>query len=87
MALGINKKDKPLTEDKGWKSIYLLDDQMFRFWYRFIPNNMSSIATGLSNIVQLRYKKLFIDIIYRLCYQLIAVKLNCISIFMVDIIP
>lgn len=24
---------------------------MFRFWYRFIPGNMSSIATGLSGIV------------------------------------
>lgn len=51
MALGIIKKDKPLTEDEGRKSIYLLDDQMFRFWYRFIPSNMSSIATGLSDIV------------------------------------
>ena len=51
MALGIIKKDKPLTEDEGRKSIYLLDDQMFRFWYRFIPNNMSSISTGLSDIV------------------------------------
>ena len=51
MALGIIKKDKPLTEDKSRKSIYFLDDQMFRFWYRFIPNNMSSIAAGLSDYV------------------------------------
>jgi hypothetical protein len=51
MALGIIKKDKPLTENESRKSIYLLDDQMFRFWYRFIPGNMSSIATGLSDIV------------------------------------
>lgn len=51
MALGIIKKDKPITEDESRKSIYLLDDQMFRFWYRFIPGNMSSIATGLSDIV------------------------------------
>ncbi len=51
MALGIIKKEKPLTEDEGRKSIYLLEDQMFRFWYRFIPGNMSSIATGLSDIV------------------------------------
>lgn len=51
MALGIVKKDKPLTEDESRKSIYLLDDQMFRFWYRFIPGNMSIIATGLSDIV------------------------------------
>lgn len=52
MALGIIKKEKPLTEeDESRKSIYLLDDNMFRFWYRFIPGNMSSIATGLSDIV------------------------------------
>jgi AAA+ ATPase superfamily predicted ATPase len=51
MTLGIIKKDKPLTEDESRKSIYLLEDQMFRFWYRFIPNNMSSIATGLADIV------------------------------------
>lgn len=51
MVLGIIKKDKPLTEDESRKSIYLLDDQMFRFWYRFIPGNMSSIVSGLSEIV------------------------------------
>lgn len=51
MALGIVKKEKPLTEDESRKSIYLLEDQMFRFWYKFIPTNMSSIATGLSDIV------------------------------------
>ena len=51
MALGIVKKEKPLTDDEGRKSIYMLEDQMFRFWYRFIPGNLSSIATGLSDIV------------------------------------
>lgn len=51
MVLGIVKKEKPFTEDEGRKSIYLLNDQMFRFWYRFIPGNMSSIATGLSGVV------------------------------------
>jgi len=51
MALGIIKKEKPLTEEESRKSIYLLEDQMFRFWYRFIPRNMSGIATGLSDII------------------------------------
>ncbi len=52
IALGIIKKEKPLAEeDNSRKSIYLLDDNMFRFWYRFIPANMSSIATGLSDVV------------------------------------
>ena len=34
IVLGIIKKDKPLTEDEGQKSISLLYDQMLRFWYR-----------------------------------------------------
>lgn len=51
MALGIIKKDKPLTEEESRKSIYLLDDQMFRFRYGFIPGNMSGIATGLSDTI------------------------------------
>lgn len=51
IALGIIKKEKPLTEEESRKSIYLLDDQMFRFWFRFIPGNMSGIVTGLSDIV------------------------------------
>lgn len=51
IALGIVKKEKPLNETPSRKSIYLLDDQMYRFWYRFIPKNMSSIVSGLSHIV------------------------------------
>ncbi len=51
IALGIVKREKPLTEDASRKSIYLLDDQMFRFWYSFVPNNMSSIGSGLGEVV------------------------------------
>jgi AAA+ ATPase superfamily predicted ATPase len=45
--LGIVKKEIPVTESVSKKSIYLLDDQLFRFWYRFVFPNMSSIVTGL----------------------------------------
>ncbi len=51
MALGIIKREKPLAQDESRKSIYLLEDLMFRFWYRFIPNNMSTIATGLAEVL------------------------------------
>lgn len=44
MALGIIKKENPITEPTGRKSIYLIDDQMFRFWYRFVFINMSLIV-------------------------------------------
>jgi AAA+ ATPase superfamily predicted ATPase len=47
MTLGIVKKETPLTEPVGKKSIYLLEDQMFRFWYRFVFPNMSAVAAGL----------------------------------------
>lgn len=45
--LGIVKKELPVTETTNKKSIYSLNDQMFRFWYRFVFPNMSSIVSGL----------------------------------------
>ena len=35
--LGIAKKETPITEKLGKKTIYLLADNFFRFWYRFVP--------------------------------------------------
>lgn len=46
MTLGIVKKDIPITEDSSKRSIYLLTDQMFRFWYRFVFSNMSLIISN-----------------------------------------
>ena len=31
---------------EGKKTIYLLADNFFRFWYRFVPVNMSAIDSG-----------------------------------------
>lgn len=44
--LGIVKKETPIAEKPGKKTIYLLADNFFRFWYRFVPNNMSAIDSG-----------------------------------------
>lgn len=44
--LGIVKKETPITEKIGKKSIYLLADNLFRFWYRFVPQNISAISSG-----------------------------------------
>jgi hypothetical protein len=44
--LGIVKKETPVTEKTGKKTIYLLADNFFRFWYRFVPSNMSAIDSG-----------------------------------------
>ena len=46
MALGLVKKEIPITESASRKTIYLLEDQMFRFWYRFVLPNMNSIVSG-----------------------------------------
>lgn len=44
--LGLIKKETPITETATKKSIYIIEDNFFRFWYRFVPQNMSSIASG-----------------------------------------
>lgn len=44
--LGILKKETPITEKPGKKTIYSIADPFFRFWYRFVPNNMTPIASG-----------------------------------------
>lgn len=46
IGLAIVKKETPITEKPGKKTIYLLADNFFRFWYRFVPVNMSAIDSG-----------------------------------------
>lgn len=46
LDLGILKKETPITEKPGKKTIYVIDDNYFRFWYRFVPRNMSLISAG-----------------------------------------
>lgn len=46
MDLGIVKKETPVTEKPGKRTIYLLSDNFFRFWYRFVPANASAIDSG-----------------------------------------
>jgi hypothetical protein len=42
--LGIVKKETPLMEKSARKTIYQLDDNFFRFWYRFVPRNNAAIT-------------------------------------------
>lgn len=47
ISLGIIKKESALTEENNRKkTLYSLADYMFRFWYRYIPNNAFLIASG-----------------------------------------
>ncbi len=46
LDLGILVKTSPITEKPGKKTIYTIGDSFFRFWYRFVPQNNSSISAG-----------------------------------------
>ena len=46
LELGILTKTTPITEKFGKKTIYRIEDNFFRFWYRFVPQNISAISSG-----------------------------------------
>jgi AAA+ ATPase superfamily predicted ATPase len=50
MSVGIVKKERPFREENSKKIIYALDDNIFRFWYRFIPDYISLIQRGESDL-------------------------------------
>lgn len=50
IALGLIKKEMPYGEKMSRKSVYAIDDNMFRFWYRFVPGNSSMIARGAADL-------------------------------------
>ncbi len=54
VALDIIQKESPYGEKKSKKAIYSISDNMFRFWYRFVPENASAITRGAANIVYKR---------------------------------
>ena len=54
ITLGIIKKETPYGEKASKRSIYAIDDNMFRFWYRFVPENASMIARGAADLVYKR---------------------------------
>lgn len=46
ISLGIVKRQTPVTEPNSKRPVYLLEDQFFRFWYTFVPKNISAIQSG-----------------------------------------
>lgn len=49
--LGIVQKETPYGEKASRKSIYSIEDNMFRFWHRFVLGNTSAIARGAADLV------------------------------------
>lgn len=54
ISLGLVKKETPYGEDTARKTIYSIEDNMFRFWYRFVPENNSIIARGATELAYRR---------------------------------
>ena len=50
LALGIVRKETPFGEKESRKTIYNIDDNLFRFWYRFVPENLSLLQNGMIDI-------------------------------------
>ncbi|MDR2570640.1 MAG: ATP-binding protein [Oscillospiraceae bacterium] len=46
-TFGLVGKYTPVTEKAGKKTVYEIEDSMFRFWYRFVPDNFSLIHSGM----------------------------------------
>ena len=58
--LGIVKRETPVTEKQGKKTIYLICDNFFRFWYRFVLQNTSAIQAGrVERIYDIAMKQYF----------------------------
>lgn len=49
-ALGIVKRETPFGEKQSKKSLYVVSDNLFRFWYRFIPQNLSLVENGMVDV-------------------------------------
>lgn len=47
--LGVLEKQQPIEEKNQKKTIYRLADQLYRFWYRFMPSCLSLISLGMSD--------------------------------------
>ncbi len=45
-SMDLIEKETPIASRDRKKSYYKISDYLFRFWYRFVPENMSYIASG-----------------------------------------
>lgn len=61
VSLGIIQKETPYGEKASRKSIYSIEDNMFRFWYRFVPENNSIIARGAADLAYKRIEPFLPD--------------------------
>ena len=51
VELGIIKRTEPIVDKSKKKVQYLIADNLFRFWYRFVPRNMMAISSGNMELI------------------------------------
>lgn len=51
IELGILKKEEPIINKHSRRVIYKVSDNFFRFWYRFVPENLSIIAANKMDLI------------------------------------
>ena len=61
ISLGIIEKETPYGEKVSRKAVYSIADNMFRFWYRFVPENNSIIARGAADLAYKRIEPYLSD--------------------------
>ena len=54
ITLGIVKKESPYGKKSTRKTIYSIEDNMFHFWYRFVPENTSIISRAAVDLAYTR---------------------------------
>ena len=54
-SLEIVERELPLNETSNKRAVYLLSDQMFRFWYKFVPQN---IGLNQNDMAEMAYKRI-----------------------------
>ena len=59
IALGLIRKEEPFMEKTTRKTIYAVEDPLFRFWYRFIPSHISLLQNGMIDLVCARIMEQF----------------------------
>ena len=82
--LGIIQRETPYGEKASRRTVYSIEDNMFLFWYRFVPDNNSSIARGAADLVYKRIKPQLSDymgkVFEEICKQYLWMQLfagNC----------
>lgn len=55
LSLGIVRKETPFGEKASRKTIYNIEGNLFKFWYRFIPKNLSLLQ---NNMIDIAYRSI-----------------------------